>query len=158
MKPAETKPAPAGTSILLDISTIYLNDIEPTASTFSLPTDDKTKEGAGRSTFVPSSFFLQMIDGSADPVVAAVSVPPPSVLRGKTIEEIVNRWSSDLDNHVRDFNTFASEVAAWDRALIGNGNNVSTPSDSTSFIPLTLEIAGCAIQYGFGGGTRAERH
>lgn len=54
-----------------------------------------------------------------------IAVPPPSMLRGKTIEEIVNRWSSELETHVREFNKFASEVAVWDRALIENGNNVS---------------------------------
>lgn len=56
---------------------------------------------------------------------AVPSVSPPSMLRGKSIEEIVNRWSSDLDNHVRQFNKFAGEVSVWDRALIENGNNVS---------------------------------
>lgn len=49
------------------------------------------------------------------------------MLRGKTIEEIVNRWSTDLETHVREFNKFAGEVAVWDRALIENGNNVSSP-------------------------------
>jgi nuclear pore complex protein Nup62 len=53
-----------------------------------------------------------------------ITVPPPSMLRGKTIEEIVNRWSADLETHVREFNKFAGEVAVWDRALIENGNNV----------------------------------
>ncbi|KAF9451633.1 hypothetical protein P691DRAFT_337486 [Macrolepiota fuliginosa MF-IS2] len=47
------------------------------------------------------------------------------MLRGKTLEEIVNRWSSDLETHVREFNRFAAEVAVWDRALIENGNNLS---------------------------------
>lgn len=47
------------------------------------------------------------------------------MLKGKTIEEIVNRWSSELETHVREFNKFAGEVAVWDRALIENGNNVS---------------------------------
>ena len=46
------------------------------------------------------------------------------MLRGKTIEEIVNRWSSELETHVREFNKFAGEVSVWDRALIENGNNV----------------------------------
>jgi nuclear pore complex protein Nup62 len=61
----------------------------------------------------------------------AVVVPAPSILRGKTIEEIVTRWSSELDTHVAEFNSFANDVAAWDRALIQNGNNVSTLSVST---------------------------
>jgi len=59
---------------------------------------------------------------STAPVVA---VAPPSMLRGKTIEEIVNRWSTDLETHVREFNKFAGEVAVWDRALIENGHNLA---------------------------------
>jgi nuclear pore complex protein Nup62 len=52
--------------------------------------------------------------------------PAPSMLKGKSIEEIINRWSTELEMHVRDFNKFAAEVAVWDRSLIENGNNVSS--------------------------------
>ncbi|KAG6840461.1 hypothetical protein C0991_006597 [Blastosporella zonata] len=55
----------------------------------------------------------------------AVAVAPPSTLKGKTIEEIVNKWSTDLETHVREFNKFAGEVAVWDRALIENSNTLS---------------------------------
>ncbi|KAJ7368160.1 Nsp1-like C-terminal region-domain-containing protein [Mycena albidolilacea] len=65
---------------------------------------------------------LSTTTGGASPVVA---VAPPSMLRGKTIEEIVNKWSSELETHVREFNKFAGEVAVWDRALIENGNNLA---------------------------------
>jgi len=47
------------------------------------------------------------------------------MLKGKSIEEIINRWSTDLESHVRDFNKFATEVAVWDRSLIENGNNLA---------------------------------
>jgi len=47
------------------------------------------------------------------------------MLKGKSIEEIINRWSTELESHVRDFNKFASEVAVWDRSLIENGNNLA---------------------------------
>lgn len=57
---------------------------------------------------------------------SAISVPAPSMLKGKSIEEIVNRWSTELELHVRDFNKFAAEVVVWDRSLIENGNNVSS--------------------------------
>lgn len=63
---------------------------------------------------------------TAGPVVA---IPPPSMLRGKTLEEIVNRWTTELETNVREFNRFAAEVAVWDRALIENGNNVGLTSD-----------------------------
>jgi nuclear pore complex protein Nup62 len=49
------------------------------------------------------------------------------MLRGKTIEEIVNKWSSDLESQVKEFSKFAMEVAVWDRALIENGNSVRPP-------------------------------
>lgn len=58
-----------------------------------------------------------------------VAIPPPSMLRGKTLEEIVNRWTTELETNVREFNRFAAEVAVWDRALIENGNNVGLTSD-----------------------------
>jgi hypothetical protein len=58
---------------------------------------------------------------------SAISVPPPSMLKGKSIEEIINRWSTELETHVRDFNKFVTEVAVWDRSLIENGNNVGLP-------------------------------
>lgn len=61
----------------------------------------------------------------ATSTTSAISVPPPSMLKGKSIEEIVNRWSTELETHVRDFNKFAAEVAVWDRSLIENGNNLA---------------------------------
>lgn len=57
-------------------------------------------------------------------LTASISVQPPSMLRGKTIEEIVNKWSSDLETHVKEFSRLAGEIAVWDRALIDNGNTV----------------------------------
>jgi nuclear pore complex protein Nup62 len=83
--------------------------------------------------------------GSTAPIVA---VPPPSMLRGKTIEEIVNRWSAELETHVREFNRFAGEVAVWDRALIENGHNVSP--NNIHFLLLvylnpSLAVVCCAV-------------
>jgi nuclear pore complex protein Nup62 len=67
----------------------------------------------------PNSFTAPVMN------LPTVAVPPPSALKGKTLEEIVNRWSSDLETHAREFNRYAAEVAVWDRALIENGNTVS---------------------------------
>jgi len=55
----------------------------------------------------------------------SVAIPPPSMLRGKSLEEIVNRWTADLEKNVREFNKFAAEVSVWDRVLIENGNNIA---------------------------------
>jgi hypothetical protein len=91
-----------------------------------------------------TKYHVLFISAYADPDYVArdqqpgatvpVAVSPPSMLRGKTIEEIVNRWSSELDNHAREFNKFAGEVAVWDRALIENGNSVSN-SNGSRLIP-----------------------
>lgn len=58
-------------------------------------------------------------------VPSNLSVPPPSMLRGKTIEEIVNKWSTDLESHVKEFSRLAGEITVWDRTLIDNGNTIA---------------------------------
>jgi nuclear pore complex protein Nup62 len=47
------------------------------------------------------------------------------MLKGKTMEEIVNRWSSDLETQTREFTRIAGEVSVWDRMLVENGAQVS---------------------------------
>lgn len=49
----------------------------------------------------------------------------PSLLKGLTLEDIINRWSSDLDDRVRDFTNLAAEIKAWDSVLIQNGDEIS---------------------------------
>lgn len=75
------------------------------------------------SLFVLCTIDVSLVMSKTD-ASSAVAVAPPSMLRGKTIEEIVNRWSSELETHVKEFNKFAGEVAVWDRALIENSKNV----------------------------------
>ncbi|KAJ6599193.1 Nsp1-like C-terminal region-domain-containing protein [Mycena vulgaris] len=73
----------------------------------------------------PNEKAVAPLGASSTGTGPVVAVAPPSMLRGKTIEEIVNKWSSELETHVREFNKFAGEVAVWDRALIENGNNLA---------------------------------
>ena len=54
------------------------------------------------------------------------------MLRGKTIGEVVNKWSSYLEVQVKGFSKPATEVAVWDLALIENGNSVNLRSASPS--------------------------
>ncbi|KAJ7047497.1 Nsp1-like C-terminal region-domain-containing protein [Mycena alexandri] len=100
----------------------------PAPSLFAPKTDEKkdgtpafslTKPKEGEKAPTPLAGASSALAG---PIVA---VAPPSMLRGKTIEEIVNKWSGELETHVREFNKFAGEVAVWDRALIENGNNLA---------------------------------
>lgn len=59
---------------------------------------------------------------------AAVAAPTPSLLRGKTLDEIVNAWSVELDERARDFVDVAGEVREWDRVLRENGEQVRSES------------------------------
>lgn len=86
----------------------------------TLKPDDKTSPAVVAKA--PSQEGTKLNASSA---ATSVAVQPPSLLRGKTIEEIVNKWTADLETHVTEFNKFAGEVAAWDRALIENGNNLA---------------------------------
>ncbi|KAH9938541.1 Nsp1-like C-terminal region-domain-containing protein [Fomitopsis serialis] len=132
-KPDDKKDAPAAPTTLpgfnllgaakdsnKDAASAERKDAAPVPSTaFSLGVSTVPKEGDKAAPGMYTAFCLPKL------TVTIISVPPPSMLRGKTIEEIVNKWSADLDIHVREFNKFASEVAVWDRALVENGNNLA---------------------------------
>ncbi|TFK76036.1 hypothetical protein BDN72DRAFT_786319 [Pluteus cervinus] len=105
----------------------------PTGGLFGTKPEEK-KDAAAPAAPAPS-FLLGKApskEGEKDkpaaptPGAAILAVPPPSMLRGNTIEEIVNRWTSDLETHVREFSKFSGEVAVWDRALIENGRNLGS--------------------------------
>ncbi|KAL1918902.1 uncharacterized protein VTP21DRAFT_2283 [Calcarisporiella thermophila] len=49
----------------------------------------------------------------------------PSTLKDKSMEEILNRWSAELDSCVREFHKQAVDVAEWDRILIENGSQIT---------------------------------
>ncbi|KAK7470798.1 FG-nucleoporin nsp1 [Stygiomarasmius scandens] len=86
---------------------------------------NKPKEGDKPAVAPSATFGSSTLGSGASATTPNVAVPPPSMLKGKTIEEIVNKWSSELETHVREFNKFAAEVSMWDRALIENGNNLA---------------------------------
>ncbi|KAK0461870.1 Nsp1-like C-terminal region-domain-containing protein [Desarmillaria tabescens] len=112
-KPAEKKEGTPVSAFSLPGSKPEEKKDTPAASSFGLGAKPAEKEGDKPSGLTPSTS------------TAPVAVQPPSMLKGKTIEEIVNKWSTDLETHVREFNKFAGEVAVWDRALIENGNNLA---------------------------------
>ncbi|KAJ4467535.1 Nsp1-like C-terminal region-domain-containing protein [Lentinula aciculospora] len=108
----------------------------PAGSLFGAPKPEEKKD-VGASSTAPSSglnFGLakpgdkpagNLLSTTTTSNVPPVAVQPPSMLRGKTIEEIVNKWSNELETHVKEFNKFAAEVSVWDRALIENSNSLA---------------------------------
>ena len=66
------------------------------------------------------------LDTSASTTSAPVVALAPSMLRGKTLDEIVNNWSRELGGRTRDFVDIAGEVRdrEWDKVLRENGEKV----------------------------------
>ncbi|KAJ2647989.1 hypothetical protein GGH99_007913, partial [Coemansia sp. RSA 1285] len=48
-----------------------------------------------------------------------------AALRGKTVEEIAQMWTSELAAQTRAFHTQANTVAYWDRALVQQGKRIT---------------------------------
>ncbi|QSL64988.1 hypothetical protein MERGE_002292 [Pneumocystis wakefieldiae] len=48
-----------------------------------------------------------------------------SNLKSKTLKDIINKWTRDLDNYSRQFIQQATEVSKWDRLLIESGDKIS---------------------------------
>jgi nuclear pore complex protein Nup62 len=63
--------------------------------------------------------------GSKDaPKAPAASEPAPNLLRGKTLEDIVDSWTKELDGSVKEFVRQAGEVREWDKVLVRTGSQV----------------------------------
>lgn len=88
-----------------------------TALTFGAPKPAATATPAAPST------ALATTSAAAKPAVNAAA-PVPSMLRGKTLEDIVNSWSAELEERTRDFSEIAGEVREWDTVLRSNGEQV----------------------------------
>ena len=85
--------------------------------------------GKAAVTTIATATTPTVAQAAATPTTAktptAPPVPAPSVLRGKTIEEVTRKWATELDDQAKEFAAVASEVAQWDRALVENGQYVS---------------------------------
>ena len=51
--------------------------------------------------------------------------PTPSLLRNKTLDEITQRWTTELENQQKDFFRLGNEVKEWDGVLRDNAEQIS---------------------------------
>jgi len=58
------------------------------------------------------------------PKVPAATEPAPNLLRGKTLEDVVDGWTKELDGSVKEFVRQAGEVREWDKVLVRTGSQV----------------------------------
>ena len=94
-KPAEKKDEPASEAKPAEAGNLFS---KPPASTSGTQTDTK-----------PTN----------------VAVSAPSLLRGKSMEDIVKMWQGELDASIKEFSQQAGEVAAYDRVLLKGGDEIS---------------------------------
>ncbi|KAG9005739.1 FG-nucleoporin nsp1 [Tulasnella sp. JGI-2019a] len=85
----------------------------PEASTAATPTTNQASSSA------PATNAATTAGNEKPPLI------PPSVLKGKTMEEIVNQWNVDLESQVKEFQRLAGEVEVWDRVLNDNAKQIS---------------------------------
>ncbi|OLL24770.1 Nucleoporin NSP1 [Neolecta irregularis DAH-3] len=56
------------------------------------------------------------------PIPAA---PAPPSLKNKSLDEIVTRWTNDLDKYSKEFQQLSNKVAKWDQDLVSNADKIS---------------------------------
>ena len=55
-----------------------------------------------------------------------------SSIQTKTLEDIVNMWSAELEEHVSSFTKAAMQVATYDRQILENGDKYTRARTPTS--------------------------
>lgn len=60
-----------------------------------------------------------------DTTNTTASAPAPASLKNKTMEDIINKWSSDLEKYSQDFQQQAKQISTWDQALLTSGDQIS---------------------------------
>ncbi|KAG0148817.1 hypothetical protein CROQUDRAFT_378623 [Cronartium quercuum f. sp. fusiforme G11] len=85
------------------------------------------KDQPAASTSTPPSNIqaASPATNAANATKPAVGLAAPSLLRGKTMEDLVTRWTTELDERTNEFKHMADEIAAWDQVLIQNGDQIS---------------------------------
>jgi nuclear pore complex protein Nup62 len=81
--------------------------------------------GAAASTSTPAPATTTTPATKDAPKVPAATEPAPNLLRGKTLEDVVDSWTKELDGSVKEFVRQAGEVREWDKVLVRTGSQVS---------------------------------
>lgn len=88
-------------------------------------TDTKATSGDTTSTWTTG----KPVDGpllSTSGVAAVTGMPSISLIQGKTLEEIINKWTRTLDEHVKEFTMQAQAIEVWDQQLLAQGEKVAS--------------------------------
>ncbi|KAH0630731.1 hypothetical protein JD844_003914 [Phrynosoma platyrhinos] len=123
--------APASTTAnsLLGLSgpTLFASIATSSAPAASAPT------GLSRATSAPSTGFILNLKPMATTTtvaststVATTTVAAPPVMTYAQLESLINKWSLELEDQEKHFLQQATQVNAWDRTLIENGEKITS--------------------------------
>uniref|UniRef100_A0A6P8HS89 Nuclear pore glycoprotein p62-like isoform X2 n=1 Tax=Actinia tenebrosa TaxID=6105 RepID=A0A6P8HS89_ACTTE len=108
--------------------------------------------GAGTGTALPS-FGAHSTSKAATSVLptaqttastAGITTSSTPQLSYKQLEEHINKWVSDLEDHERTFLDQAAQVNAWDRLLIDNGEKITELNDNVESVKAEQKRYGLA--------------
>jgi nuclear pore complex protein Nup62 len=88
-------------------------------------TDSPSSSSSSLSSSLSSSKKDDSLSSeSAARNASATAALVSSALRHQTMEEIVNRWSADLEQHVKTFTRQAVAIGKWDLEVMQNGSRI----------------------------------
>jgi hypothetical protein len=61
------------------------------------------------------------------PATAEVKGDVLQGMKNKTMEEIINKWTGELDRCSEQFKTQSNDIRRWDAILVENGDKVANP-------------------------------
>ncbi|KTW29836.1 hypothetical protein T552_01040 [Pneumocystis carinii B80] len=99
----------------------------PTSISSNIPSfkaKDSSQTSTKPASETPSSTSIASIVPKPLPGTSTQEIGG-SNLKNKTLKDIINKWTRDLDNYSRQFIQQATEVSKWDRLLIESGDKIS---------------------------------
>ncbi|GFS68575.1 nuclear pore glycoprotein p62, partial [Nephila pilipes] len=120
-----------------------------TATGFSFPTLKPATSTTTVTTTVPSIFGAPTALSSASSVSSAItsavlsttttvtsSGASPATINFRQLEDSINKWKIELEEQEKVFLNQATQVNAWDRLLISNGEKITHLNDAVERVKL----------------------
>lgn len=138
---ASTQPPTSTAPASVPPSTGFFSALGGKTTTDSKPVHSSVTTSSNAATVAPAG------DGKASDAKPLVKNEAGWTLRNKTMEEISNKWSQDLDLYTKEFHGLANEVQSWDRLLIDNGGKLAKLIHSVEDIENNQKVIEDSLEY-----------
>lgn len=86
-------------------------------------------------------------DGNPHTTIIVMSDETASILRNKTIEQIINQWNEGLNEQLVLFHQQAKDISAWDRTVTDNGERIAQAYEELLQLESTQKEIGQSLEY-----------